>query len=159
MIQLIYGQDQAVANWVQARLPEVQNGFGQYSAIGIMDGLEPIAGVVYHDYRRFSIQMSLASVSPHWCSRRTLRALLGYPFLQLMVARITVCTAKQNKKLRSLVERLGFQLEGRLRAGFDGQRDLLIYGLLRNEADRWITNAVKREEIKVERFTASAAAA
>jgi RimJ/RimL family protein N-acetyltransferase len=159
VIDLIYGQDQAVANWVQARLPEIRNGFGQYSAIGIIEDGRSIAGVVYHDYRRFSIQMSMASESPHWCSRRTLRALLGYPFLQLMVARITVCTAKHNKKLRSLVERLGFELEGKLRAGFDGQRDLLIYGLLRKDADRWITNAVRREEIEVERFATSTAAA
>ena len=138
MIHLLYGNDQAVANWVQQQLPEIVNGFGEYAAIGILDGNTPIAGVVYHDYRRFTIQMSMASLSPHWCNRRTLRALLGYPFHQLMVARITAYTGKHNKALRSLVERLGFQLEGRIRGGFDGRKDALVYGMLRKEAERWI---------------------
>ena len=142
MIQLIYGQDQAVANWVQARLPEIRNGFGAYSAIGVMDDDTSIAGVVYHDYRRHDIQLSMAADSPSWCNRRTLRALLGYPFNQLMVARITACTGKHNKRLRSMVERLGFQLEGRIRKGFDGTRDMLVYGMIRAEAERWISQGV-----------------
>ena len=156
MIHLIYGRDQDVANWVQARLPEIRNGFGQYAAIGVSDDARPIAGVVYHDYRGYDMQLSMASESAHWCSRRTLRALLGYPFNQLMVARITACTGKHNKKLRALVERLGFRLEGRLRRGFDGKRDILVYGMLREEADRWITVKENRNGKRQSIATASA---
>lgn len=145
MIQLIYGQDQAVANWVQSRLPEIRNGFGQYAAIGLADDMRCIAGVVYHDYRGYDMQLSMASESPLWCNRRTLRALLGYPFNQLMVARITACTGKHNKRLRSMIERLGFQLEGRLRKGFDGTRDMLVYGMLRAEAEKWIGEHRERQ--------------
>lgn len=139
MIGIVYGDDEQVAKWVQAKLPEIRNGFGVCVAVGIVDDSQPIAGIVYHDYRpEISVQMSMASTRPQWCNRRTLRALLSYPFLQLQVARVTVYTGKHNKKLRSLVERLGFELEGRVRRGFDGQKDLLIYGLLREEAERWI---------------------
>lgn len=140
VIQILYGQDEIVSKWVQAQLPEIRAGFGQCVAIGIVgDNHAPLAGIVYHDYRpEISVQISMASTSPTWCTRRTLRAALSYPFLQLKVARVTVYTGKSNKKLRSLVERLGFELEGRVRRGFDGQKDLLIYGLLREEAERWI---------------------
>ena len=139
MIYLIYGQDQAVANWVQSRLPEIRNGFGEYTAIGVTEDGAPIAGVVYHHYIGFDMQLSMAADSPRWCSRRTLRALLGYPFYQLKVARITACTGKHNKRMRSMAERLGFRLEGCVRRGFDGTRDVLVYGMLRSEAERWIT--------------------
>lgn len=144
-ISLLCGSDPLVAKWVQDKLPEIRNGFGLCSAIGVLENNQPIAGVVYHDYRGHSIQLSMASTSPRWCTRTTLRHLLGYPFLQLGVARITACTAKGNKQLRSLVERLGFQLEGRLRRGFDGRRDMLIYGLLREEATRWIGQDTERK--------------
>lgn len=137
-MNLVFGQDQAVGDWVKQRLPTIENGFGQYCAIGVESEGYLIAGVVYHDYRRFGIQISMASESPRWCSRRTLRVLLGYPFLQLNVARVTACTSKNNKKLRSLVTRLGFKLEGTIRCGFDGKHDLLVYGLLRDEAQKWI---------------------
>lgn len=146
-MNFVFGQDQAVANWVQQRLAGIYNGFGQYTAIGLEEGGSLIAGVVYHDYRRFSIQISMASDTPRWCSRKTLRILLGYPFLQLNVARITACTAKNNNRLRSLVTRLGFKLEGTIRRGFDGNHDLLVYGLLKEEAAKWINREVKLERL------------
>lgn len=139
----VFGQDQVVAAWVESRLKGISNGFGQYSAIGIEEGGKLIAGVVYHDYRRFNIQLSMAGESPHWCSRRTLKILLGYPFNQLMVERITACTAKNNKRLRSMVTRLGFKLEGTFRRGFDGNKDMVVYGMLREEAARWINRKVE----------------
>lgn len=144
-MNFVFGQDQAVANWVQQRLAGIHNGFGQYSAIGIEEGGTLIAGVVYHDYRRFSIQISMASETPRWCNRRTLYVLLGYPFNQCMVERITACTSKNNKPLRSLVTRLGFKLEGMIRRGFDGVQDLLVYGLLKKEAAKWINRKIKDE--------------
>ena len=155
-MNFVFGQDQFIANWVQQRLREIHNGFGAYSAIGIEDNGQLIAGVVYHDYRRFSIQISMASETPSWCSRRTLAVLLGYPFYQCKVERITACTAKKNKRLRSLIERLGFRLEGTLRKGFDGHSDLLIYGLLKHEASRWINRNVS-QGVDHERQSLSAA--
>lgn len=143
MIELVYRNDATVTAWVCAKSPDPLvriHGFGPCSAIGVADDGALIAGVVYHEYRGHSIQLSMASDSPRWCTRRTLKHLLGYPFSQLHVARITACTAKSNSRLRSLVSRLGFRLEGNVRRGLDGQHDLLIYGLLREEAERWIAD-------------------
>jgi len=86
----------------------------------------------------------MASTTPRWCTRKTLYGLLGYPFIQLKVRRITICTEKRNKKLRKLVagvgskKGLGFKLEGNLRRGYPTD-DCLIYGMLKEEAIKWIT--------------------
>ena len=143
MIDIVLHRDAEVTAWVRERSPDPlvrEFGFGLCSAIGVAQDGELIAGVVYHEYRGHSIQLSMASESPRWCTRRTLNVLLGYPFKQLHVKRITACTAKGNERLRSLVARLGFRLEGTIRCGLDGQQDLLIYGLLRDEAENWITD-------------------
>ena len=141
MIELVYRNADQVTAWVAVRSPDPlvrEHGFGPCSAIGVKEGERLIAGVVYHEYRGHSIQLSMASERPTWCNRRTLKVLLGYPFKQLHVSRITACTAVSNSRLRSLVARLGFRLEGTIRQGLDGKQDLLIYGMLRSEANRWI---------------------
>lgn len=146
-VNIVLHRDAEIIAWVRERSPDPlvrEYGFGPCSAIGVSDGVKLVAGVVYHEYRGHSIQLSMASESPRWCTRRTLRALLGYPFKQLHVARITACTAKSNTALRSLVDRLSFRLEGTIRCGLDGKQDLLIYGLLREEAEQWITDHEKR---------------
>ena len=149
MIELVYRNADQVTAWVAVRSPDPlvrEHGFGPCSAIGVKEGERLIAGVVYHEYRGHSIQLSMASERPTWCNRRTLKVLLGYPFKQLHVSRITACTADNNKKLGSLVERLGFKLEGCIRGGFDGTRDMLVYGMLMSEAERWITTAGRQTD-------------
>ena len=96
VISFVFDEHENVAEWVKARLPMIRNGFGPCAAIGIMRNGLAIAGVVYHEYRGWDMQLSMAADSPYWCSRRTLNILLGYPFNQLHVARITACTAQGN---------------------------------------------------------------
>lgn len=149
MIEILTRQDDFVTAWVRQRTPDPmvqEHGFGLCTAIGVTLDRVLVAGVVYHEYRKHSIQLSMASTSPRWCTRKTLNVLLGYPFHQLGVARITACTAKSNLRLQSLVSRLGFRLEGNIRRGLDGQQDLLIYGLLREEANKWIADNEIRSE-------------
>ena len=133
---MVYGQDEFVAPWVQARLPD-SRGWQFPATIGILKDGELIAGLVYHDYTRRSIQISMASTSPEWCNRRTLKRIFGYPFVQLKVSRITVCTHVNNERMRSLANRLGFVQEGVLREGYpDG--DMIVYGMLAEEGKKWI---------------------
>jgi RimJ/RimL family protein N-acetyltransferase len=65
---------------------------------------------------------------PHVC-----RAVFEYIFGQLGCIRCTAITRKNNSKAREFLEALNFQLEGRARKGYDGERDALIYGLLAEE--------------------------
>lgn len=136
-MNLVYGQDAEVARWVAARAPHAENGFEKYVAIGIEEGGELIAGCVYNDYRGHAMHVSIASSTPRWANKKTLRAFFGYPFEQLQVGRLTAYTGKSMTGVRGFLERLGFVQEGELRKGF-ADDDCVIYGMLRDEC-RWIS--------------------
>ncbi len=137
MIHLVIGHDEQVARWVQLQFPHIA-GFGECTAIGIIDDDQLIAGVVYHNYRDQIIEASMASISPRWCNRRVGRALLSYPFEQLKVRRFEMTVAKRNKRMRRFLERLGFQFEGRRRKAMPDGRDGIQYSMLRHDAERWL---------------------
>ena len=108
--------------------------FSPSAAIGIAIGDELVAGVVYHEYRKLahggSIQASIAATTPRWCSRAVLRDIFAYPFDQLRCSRLWVSVARTNKPSRSLVQRMGFKLEGVGRKAWDGRVDTVVYSML-----------------------------
>jgi hypothetical protein len=107
---------------------------GMYTAFAVMDeNHEFVAGVVFSNYRKWDIEMSVASETPLAWRPNVLRALYAYVFEQLGCVRCTSITTRSNRKARGFLERLGFQLEGNLRSSYDGRRDALVYGLLRAE--------------------------
>lgn len=61
------------------------------------------------------------------------RAIFQYVFGQLGCARCTSITKKNNVKCREFLDALNFKLEGSIRKGYDGLKDALVYGLLREE--------------------------
>ena len=134
------GADPFVAAWV-ARQLEAEDGFGPCAAIGVVLDGSLIAGVVYHDYRKMArgatMQASIATTTPRWATRRTLRDIFSYPFVQMQVARLWVCVGRKNRRSRSMVERLGFKMEGVARRAHDGAMDAMIYSMLPFEC-RWI---------------------
>jgi ribosomal-protein-alanine N-acetyltransferase len=71
-----------------------------------------------------------------------MEALIGFAFNVLGLARLELITGVDNAPSVRLAERLGFQLEGRLRSaglGADGRYDCFLYGLLssdRSPSDR-----------------------
>lgn len=137
MLDIIWGCD--FGPWILDRLPLVRT-FGQhYRTVGIGDGKQVIAAVVYYDYyERFkTLQISMASITPRWCSRRTVQAILRYPFVDLGCERVTAHTSSGNTKMIKLFDGVGFKQEGVMRKGF-GDQDCLIYGMLRDEAKRWL---------------------
>lgn len=65
-------------------------------------------------------------------SRAFLRALGRYAFGDLGCKRITSRVAADNP-WSSVIVRLGFREEGRMRHGYDGDIDLIIFGVLKDE--------------------------
>jgi len=65
------------------------------------------------------------------------RALFSYPFNHLGVIRLTAFIRKNNRKSRSLVERLGFKLEGVHPLAIARKYTGLSYGMTRDQC-RWI---------------------
>jgi ribosomal protein S18 acetylase RimI-like enzyme len=112
--------------------------FSPCSAVGVRKGDKLIAGFVYNCFTGRSIDVTAASVDPAWSRRRDiLHALFAYPFLQLGCTRMSCHVSVHNKKAIKLAEGLGFVLEGRLRRGYDGINDALLYGMLREECN-WL---------------------
>jgi len=101
-----------------------------YERSGVLAG-----GIVYTQHSHPNIIMAAVLEAP--LTRRFLRALFYYPFLQLGCERITVLIDDNNLKSRRLVEHVGWKLEGRLRRARPGG-DVLLYGLLREEC-RWLS--------------------
>ena len=132
-IDVVYGRDQTIEDWVALNLPYVKEaGFGPAQSMGICKGNEIITGIIYHRFLGHDIEMSIYATSPRWCSKRILKMIFEYPFIQLGVKRITATIPVSYHKAHRLVTRLGFQKEGRMRHGFD-QEDAVIYGLLKEE--------------------------
>lgn len=137
MICLVTNMSQMVAKWVQSQFPDTPN-FAPCTAIGIADDNRLIAGVVYNNYCGHTITVSMASTGRRWCNRRTIRALLAYPFEQLKVRRLEANVAKRNKDTRRLLERAGFKSEGKRRQAWPDGSDAIQYSMLRHEAGRWL---------------------
>lgn len=141
---LLYGHDEAVTQWVEAQL---QTTLGRPSvAIGVVADEQLSAGITYTHYVQDprdgaprSIEMSIASTSPRWCTRRVLHFLFRYPFLDLGVGRVQVTVHRRNKHTRNFVERLGFVYEGKGRRAWPTGGDAVVYSMLPHEC-RWISD-------------------
>lgn len=93
---------------------------------------EPIAGVVYHDFNGWDIQLSLFTTSPDWKHPAFLALMFEYPFNQLDCERITAHIDTDNIKCWKRAESLGFVREGEMRKARNG-KNVFIYGLLRGD--------------------------
>jgi len=107
---------------------------GMYQAMAILDDDSNFqGGVVISEYRGYDCQISCASETPMAFRDRVCHAVFDYIFNQLGCVRCTSITRKSNKRARSFLESLGFVLEGRIRKGYDGVKDGMIYGFLKEE--------------------------
>jgi hypothetical protein len=128
--RIIVGHDVAVAEWVRQRLERVHD-WGPCQAIGVARGDELIAGVVYNNLIWPSIEASVASTDPGWCSRRNLAAIFAYPFRLLWAGR-----SDRGQPVRAFLCRLGFREEGLCRQALPSG-DAVIYGMTPEEC-RWL---------------------
>ena len=134
--------------WCASRLEQPTSRFAIGSvAMGIAQGNDLIAVAAYDNFRKgkngepLNIECAIASVSPKWASRGTIRAILHYPFCQLKVPRVTAMVAVGNVRSRRMLERLGFVTEGCVRCCLENGEDMLVTGMLREEAGRWLDHA------------------
>lgn len=110
--------------WAAADKPEtntrlaewamVQLGFriaAPYSTLGIIDGEELIAVVVYSNYhpQEGIIELHGASTTPRWLSRAVLREMFAYPFRQLGCQMIVMRVSERNQRLPRILKAYGFK--------------------------------------------------
>lgn len=136
-------EDNVVLQWTAEQLQREVEEYQPCSAVGIMMGDELIAGLIYNNFREYEtgsmIDISIASVSPRWATRRTLREIFSYPFVQLQVDRLQAVTARTNHAARKLLKRVGFRHEGVMRRSWDGQEDAFLFSMLPEEAKKWVS--------------------
>lgn len=138
-MEVIYGAKE-VTDWVARKVPGGFTGedFNPSYSIGIFDKEGLVAGCIYSNYRPCArnIELTFASRSPEWCTRKNIQTFLGYPFLDLSCNRVTAIVSETNKESMKFVERLGMVKEGVIRQGMDGKNDAIIYGMLYKEC-KW----------------------
>lgn len=126
MSVLIVDRSDALAGWIAARLPHVGNTdrFGDYFAVGVATGHGPddrimAAAVLFDIEPGFErCQVTMASATPSWASRGTIRTMLAVPFMEYGLNRIwTIYPAKLTRVGRFL-RAIGFTPEGTLKDHF-----------------------------------------
>ena len=122
----------ALCAWVAQRI----EGFvpGDAQCISVCSPTEILAVACYNNYYpNRDIEISFASDHPRWATKNSIRELLGYPFKQLNVQRVSARAPKSNKRTRKLMKGIGFVEEGKLRHAGRNNESLFIYGLLRED--------------------------
>lgn len=79
----------------------------------------------------FDVHMSAVIVDPRALTRRLLRVIFETLFSRAV--RVTTLVDPRNEESADAVRRLGFQYEGFVRRGLDGNRDALMFGMLRQD--------------------------
>lgn len=139
---LIYGHDRELSLWAGLHLgvDGPIRGAQDPVAIGVARNGRIVGAAVFHDYRWASIEVTFVTTSASWASRKNIKAILSYPFLQLRCKRLTAITPEDNRTARAFLERLGFRQEGVHPDSYAGNDlDAISYGLLRSDAERWLT--------------------
>jgi RimJ/RimL family protein N-acetyltransferase len=140
-VKKVLFNDQRVTNFVKQRCG-VTNWTTPVS-IGVEEGGEIIGGFVATDCQPgLDIMCNIAGEpGRYWGTRRFFQVCFFYLFKQLGLRRVTALVEADNTASRTLVCKLGFQVEGVLRErGKDGG-NMVIYGMLRKEC-RWLPDAL-----------------
>jgi RimJ/RimL family protein N-acetyltransferase len=117
MLRYIYGQDEIVAGFVAAMIPQCRaRGFGRCRAIGVADAdNELIAGWVYHHMAPEAglIDVSAAALpGRQWAPRETWRVMYDYPFMECGAQMVIHTVLASNERVVRMLEALGCELTG-----------------------------------------------
>ena len=133
---IVYGHDRAITAWASKQLGRPIGGEWPRTIAVFRKG-EIVAAVIYSEYKHPDIHVSIVTTTPAWCTKRALRHILRYPFIQLGCKRITAVTEVTNHPAREFLCRLGFRQEG-IHPDARPGGDAVTYGLLARDAARWL---------------------
>ena len=134
-MRLVFDCDKSVGEWVAKRIPHMLGEFENFRAIGVRDGNQPVAGVVYSDWIEDygTVQISMAADTPRWAQRGIIKALLHYPFEQVGANKIWTATPETNERAMRFNFGIGLKKEAVLRHHFGKKRHAVIASMLRKE--------------------------
>ena len=126
----------SVYEWVKKNLKD-QDPFHNDLTIGIYFDTKLIAGVVFSIYSKFNVYLTIYTEDKSWCSRRVINFIYEYSFNVLCSKKITCIADKSNRKIRKLLTKLGFRLEGVVRYGRLNGRPAFLFGLCFDDKARY----------------------
>lgn len=131
-----FTQDLTCLQWAERRLgqkfdPRAATWLTSKSQSGSILGV-----VIFSRFTTGNCEITVASCTPHFITKRFAYAVALYPFVQLGCRRVTAFIAVDNAKSLSLAQQLGFRIEGTVREWFPDS-DAYILGLLREDC-KWI---------------------
>ena len=129
----ISGLDVPLATWAAGGLGTPVERFRDFRSVGVIVDGKIACAVVLHNYVGHQCDLAIYSKNAKWATRRIGREILSWPFEQLGCVRIQGIVRRQNKSVRSFLERMGWKYEGKLRRGWSESEDAIIYSLLKDE--------------------------
>lgn len=143
MISTVYGYD--CSKWVAERTPYTNGSYKDGYCITFVDNdkRKIVAGAVFHTFSKYNVFVDFALDEPKATNRRCVGDFFYYPFEICGCRRVSAIVAVDNARSIRFVEKLGFTKEGYIRNLF-GDVDACLYGILREEADKWIRSATCR---------------
>lgn len=143
--KLLYGYDREVAEWVKKSIGNEDIDFGEkFVSVGILNGTgdRMIGGVVFNQYseKYRRIQVNIATESPLWATKATIRALLDLPFNKLNCYRVWVQTELKNERAVNAAVHAGFKRESALAHHLGPGNHALILRMLKPDYERIYLN-------------------
>jgi len=134
----------ALAQWLEARLQATRPFRPPFSTMGIFDGEELVAVLLFENYRPEdgTVEVGGAAITPRWMTRAVANALASFIFGDLDCQMAIFRTSERNTSLSRLMKRAGFELIiiPRLR----GRDEAEHWFFMTSEA--WAANPLNRSE-------------
>jgi RimJ/RimL family protein N-acetyltransferase len=147
VIELVYGQSATVAKWVAIAMrdPAYDRGFGNCTAIGVVENGDLIGGTVFHQYSPEAgvIEMSSAAVSARWLAPKMIRAIFQYVFDQIGCQAVVMRVREDNARMVRIAQKFGF--DGHLLPRLSG-RDAGLWVFILTD-DQWRDHPVNRRGV------------
>ena len=152
-IQYVWGSsanpdvNSAINKWVsQHSFGHPNNVWADSSSYGVIKNGVPIAGVVYHDWKRDAgtIQYSGAATDSSWLKGPSLHQMFGYMFDELKCQMVLTGNSSDNKGLHRLLERIDHN-KHIIERGWGRNTDLYLWTLTR---EQWAKNDLMRRSRK-----------
>lgn len=154
MAHLVFGKDKFLAAWAAKQIPHIgkDENFGQYKAVGVATGDTPgdrlMAVIVFHDYYKQyrHCQISVASCNPRWATKKTIRDVLAFPFLQFDCNLVWTVTPHTSDRVIRFNKAIGFTQEGILADRFGPDVHAVVCRMRRKDYDRRYLKPVEKKE-------------
>jgi RimJ/RimL family protein N-acetyltransferase len=131
-----FAQHPRYLHWAEEQLGQSFSGIPAAWLTSIDQTGSILGVVIFSRFTTANCEITVASSSPRFLSRRLIQAAAVYAFIQMEKRRVTAFIAVGNDKSLSLAQRLGFRVEGIAKSWFPAS-DAYILGLTREEC-KWL---------------------